>query len=189
MLRASEPPCVVIASARSLPMSITETIRERLGVDIGTFAGAHAAGEVPLSDEFINRLIAERLTNHPQVASIRVAAQDGDVVAVQVVPRARLIPPLRILARVERQPAFPQNPALLLRWSMPAAGPLAMLAAPVLSFFKAMPRGIRIDGDRVAVDVRELLGGRGLDDLSGFIRRLEVHTRPGGFVVQFDVGV
>ena len=170
-------------------MGITDTIRERLGMDIGTFAGAHAVGEVPLSDEFINRQIAERLTNHPQISSVRVAAQDGDVVAVQVVPRARLIPPLRILARIEQQPAFPQNPTLLLRWSMPAAGPLAMLAAPVLSYFKAMPRGIRIDGDRVAVDVRELLRGRGLDDLSGFIRRLEVHTRPGGFIVQFDLGI
>jgi hypothetical protein len=64
-----------------------------------------------------------------------------------------------------------------------------MLAAPALSYFKAMPPGIRMDGDRLAVDVRELLRLRGFGDLFPFIRRLEVHTRPGGLIVGFDVGV
>jgi hypothetical protein len=170
------------------PRSLSDTFRERFGVDIGTFAGARAGGEVPLSDEFINRLIAERLANHAQISSLRVAAQDGDAVAVEVVPRARLIPPVRILARIERQPE-PQNPILLLRWSMPSAGPLALFAAPVLSYFKAMPPGIRLEGDRLAVDVRELLVSRGLGEVLGFIRRLEIHTRPGAVIAQFEVGV
>ena len=170
------------------PRSIADTVRERLGVDIGTFTGARAAGEVPLSDEFLNRLIAERLANHAQISALHVAAQQGDAIAVEVVPRARLIPPVRILARIERQPE-PQNPILLLRWSMPSAGPLALLAAPVLSYFKAMPPGIRLEGDRLAVDVRELLVSRGMGEVLGFIRRLEIHTRPGAVIAQFEVGV
>jgi hypothetical protein len=170
-------------------VNISDTLRERLGVDIGAFAGANAVGEIPLSDELINRQIAERLASNPKIAGLQVAAQDGDVVVVHVVPRVRLIPPQRIVARIERQPQFPQQPMLLLRWSMPSAGPLAVFAAPILSYFKAMPPGIQMDGDRLAVDVRELLRSRGLDELNRFIRRLEVHTRAGGFIVQFELGI
>jgi hypothetical protein len=170
-------------------VGINDTIRDRLGVDLGTFAGAHLTGEVPLSDDFVNRLIADRLANHAQIAAVRVRAQEGDSIDAQVVPRSRLMPPLRVVARVERQPEFPDNPLLILRWSMPAAGPLAMFAAPLLSYFKAMPPGIRMDGDRIGIDLREMLRSRGFGDVLGLIRRLEIHTRPGGFVAQFELGV
>ncbi|MNC88090.1 hypothetical protein D3C83_38760 [compost metagenome] len=46
-----------------------------------------------------------------------------------------------------------------------------------------------MSGDLLAVDVAELLRSRGFDDLIGLIRRLAVHTRPGGFLVQFELGV
>ena len=170
-------------------MRITDIVRERLGIDIATFAGAQAAGELPLSDELVNRLIAERLAGHAQIASLQVQSQDGDTVAVQVVPRARLLPPMHILARVEQQPELPQHPLLILRWSMPSAGLLAIFAAPALSYFKALPPGIMMNGDRLSVDVAELLRSRGFDDVIGFIRRLSVHTRPGALLVKFEVGV
>ena len=152
-------------------------------------AGTTLAGEIPISEALVNRLLAQKLSGHAQIDALRVQAQPNDNLAIQVVPRARLMPPLNITARIERQPEFPANPTLLLRWAMPAAGPLALFAAPVLGYFKAMPRGISMDGDRIAVDLRELLRSRGLDEAIAFVRRLEVHTRPGGFVVRFDAGV
>ena len=166
-----------------------EVLRERFGADIRELAGAHAAGEIPLSDDLLNRQIARRLTNHPQIASVRLQAQERDTIDVLVTPRARLMPPMRVTARIEHQPEFPQHPALVLRWTMPAIGPLAMLAAPALAFFRALPPGLRADGDRLTVDLRELLESRGLGEVEGFIRRAEVHTRPGGFVVQFELAV
>lgn len=169
-------------------MNIPDTIRERFGIDIREVAGATVAGEIPVSDALVNRLIAERL-RHPQIAAIRVQAQENGVVNVLVVPAARMMPSLKLTARIERQPELPQNPTLLLHWSMPAAGPLAMFAAPVLSYFKALPPGIRMDGDRIAVDLRELLRARGLDDALMFLRALTIHTRSGGFVVRFDLAV
>jgi hypothetical protein len=170
-------------------VSINDFVRERLGLDLREFAGASASGEIPLSDDFINRLIAGRLANHPQISAVRIQAQEGDTIAIQVVPRLRMMPPLRILARIERQPELPRHPFLLLRWTMPAAGPLALFAAPVLSYFKATPPGIRMDGDRVEIDLRALLRARGLEDVLGFIRALAIHTRPGGFVARFELGI
>ena len=167
-------------------MKIAELFRERTGLDLGEIAGSTVAGEIPIGDALVNRMLAQKLAQHAQIGSLRVQAQPNDSVAIQVVPRARLMPPMNITARIERQPEFPDHPMLLLRWSMPAAGPLALFAAPMLSYFKAMPPGIRMDGDRVAVDLRELLRARGLDDVIAFVRKLEVHTRPGGFVLRFE---
>jgi hypothetical protein len=170
-------------------LNLTELLRERTGVELREIAGSTLAGEIPLGEALVNRLLAERLAGHPQIAAVRVQAQPNDTVAIQIQPRARLMPPMNITARIERQPDFPQNPTLLLRWSMPAAGPLALLAAPVLGYFKAMPPGIVMDGDRVAIDARELLRHRGLDELLAYVRRIEVHTRPGGFVLRFEAGI
>ena len=170
-------------------MNIPQLVRERLGVDLQEVAGARLSGEIPLSDAAVNRLIGERLQNHPQIAAVRLQAQENDVVAVQAIPRMRLMPPMRILARVERQPQLPHDPTLILRWSLPAAGPLALFAAPVLSYFKALPPGISMDGDRIAVDIRTLLRGRDMEDALAFIRDLVVHTRPGAFVVSFVLEV
>ena len=167
-------------------MKIAELFRERTGLDLREIAGSTLAGEIPISDALVNRMLAEKLAQHAQIGSLRIQAQPNDSIGIQVVPRARLVPPMNIVARIERQPEFPDNPLLLLRWSMPAAGPLALFAAPMLSYFKAMPPGIRMDGDRVAVDLRELLRSRGLDDALAFVRKLEVHTRPGGFVLRFE---
>jgi hypothetical protein len=170
-------------------LNLSDIVRERTGLELREIAGTMLAGEVPLGDGLVNRLLAERLAGHPQIAAVRVQAQPNNSVAIQVEPRARLMPQINLMARIERQPDFPLDPTLLLRWSMPAAGPLALLAAPVLGYFKAMPPGIRMDGDRVAIDARELLRHRGLDDIVALIRKLEIHTRPGGFMVRFEAGI
>ena len=170
-------------------MDIPALFRERTGLDLREFTGAAVTAEIPISDELVNRTIAGRLADHPHVTGIRVQAQDGDTCDVQVVPRARILPPIRIVARIERQPQLPEHPVLLLRWSMPAAGALAMFAAPALSFFKAMPPGIQMDRDHIAVDIQQLLTARGMGDALTFVRRLEVHTRAGGFVARVDLAI
>ena len=169
-------------------MNLAQLLRERTGVELRELAGSTLAGEIPLTEALVNRMIAERLAQHPQIAAVRVQAQQNDSVAIQVVPRARLMPRMNITARIERQPEFPQHPTLLLRWSMPAAGPLARFAAPLIGYFTAMPRGIRMEGDRIAVDLRELLHSRGLDDAIALVRKLEGHTQPGGLLVRFEIG-
>lgn len=166
------------------------TLRDRFGVELADLAGTTLAGEIPFGEGVVNRLIAARIANHPQIASVRVQAQEADVVGIMVTPRSRLVPAIRVVARIERQPEFPTDPALLLRWNVPALGPLAtMLAGPVLGFFTALPRGIRADGGRIAVDVRELLEAQGVGELAGFIRQAAIHTRPGGFVFRCELRI
>jgi hypothetical protein len=72
---------------------------------------------------------------------------------------------------------------------MPSAGALVRFAAPALAYFKAMPARIQMNRDYIAVDLSQLARDRGLDARLGFVRRGEVHTRQGGFVVRVDVGL
>jgi hypothetical protein len=170
-------------------VALADTLRDRLGLELRDLAGAVVRGEVPIGEDLVNRLIAERIRNHPHVAALRVEARPDDVVEIDIAPRRRLMPSLRITARIERQPEFPADPTLVVRWSVPAAGPLAMFAAPVLSYFRKMPPGLRMDGDRLFVDVRALLRARGQGELLDFVRRGTIHTRPGGFVATFELTV
>jgi hypothetical protein len=170
-------------------VTIFDTLQQRLGIDPRELAGTAFTGEIPIPASLVNRLLAQRLARNPQIGSLQLDPQPDDTVFVRVEPRVRMMPALKVTARIERQPEFPSDPTLHLRWSMPAAGPLAMFAAPVLAYFRAMPRGIRMDADRISVDIRELLRAKGLEEAVGLIRRAAIHTRPGGFVLQIEAGL
>jgi hypothetical protein len=147
------------------------------------------SGELPLGDAFLNRAIEKLLARHPHLAAVVVQSLDGDAVSAQVVPRVRLLPAIRFLVAIERQREFPSDPVLRLRWAMPAVGPLALPATRVVSFFNLMPPGVRVDGNRVFLDLRELLRTHGLEEGFDLIRRAEIHTRSGGVVVRFELGL
>ena len=160
----------------------------RFGLQRSDLAGAALTGEIPIPNAVINRFIAQQLAqrNLP-VAAVAVEAVSGDAVGAQITPKARLMPPVRILARIEKQPNLPHDATLGLRWSMPGMGALSMFAAPALSFFKALPPGIAVDGDRITVDMRQLLIDRGFGDLLPYLTGLRIGTREGAVVIKFDV--
>ena len=168
----------------------TDNILDRFGLTLQDLAGAKVSGEIPFTNAVVNRFIAAQLaTRQTPFTSVAVEAREGDAIAARIVAKARLVPPIRILARIDRQPVFPDKPVLGLQWSLPGVGPLALFAAPALAFFNALPGGVTADRDRIAIDVRQLLISRGLGDLVALVRRLEVHTRAGAFVVKFEIGM
>jgi hypothetical protein len=62
-----------------------------------------------------------------------------------------------------------------------------MFAGPVIAYFKTMPPGISIDGDRIWVDLHALLRGQGLGEAVPFLRGVRVLTREQRFLVQFEL--
>ena len=165
-------------------------VRALTGFDVAELAGATVAADIPVPDTLANRLIAERLrTMNVPVSDVRVRALDRDALEAHItVKGARMVPVLRILAQIERQP-LPRDPLLVLRWSMPSMGPLAMFAGPVLSHFKKLPPGIRMDGERIMVDVRQLLAEQGLADVLEYLTDLQVHTRAGAILLRVGIRV
>jgi hypothetical protein len=169
---------------------LSEQLR-RHGIEIQELQGAALAGEIPLPVALVNRLAAQRIAAMSgPIGGLTLAARDGQQFTATVALRGQsLIPPLTFALRVVQQPDLPGRPTLVLRWSMPALGILARVAAPALTFFKTLPRGIRMDGELLTVDLAELLRAQGSEEILAHLTRLEVLTREGAFVVRFDARI
>jgi hypothetical protein len=167
-----------------------ERVRPMLGIELPEIAGTLLAGEIPLRNGLVNRLIAQRLaTTSTPVAAVRIDAHDGDRLTIVLSMRGSIMPDVRIAARIEQQPEFPGPAVLGLRWTVPGMGPLSLFAGPALSYFKKLPPGIRVDGDRAEVAFAELLGSRGLGELMDYITRVRITTRDGAILVEFALRV
>jgi hypothetical protein len=166
-----------------------DRLRTVVGFGLEEIPGATLQTEIPVPDAVLNRLIAQALAGRESVVSaVEIETGEGDRFAAHVIVRGpRLIPQLKVHAEIERQPEFPGLPVLVIRWSLPNLGPLAMMAAPFLANLKGLPRGIAIDGERAFINVAELLETRGLGDLLPLLRRLELHTTPEHAVLRLEM--
>jgi hypothetical protein len=162
---------------------------QRWGIDPGEIAGTSIVAEIPIKETLINRLIAGRLEGHPHVASVHVTLSEGDEALVRVEPRARLMPSIPVVVRIEQQPDLPRDATLRLRWSIAASGLLTLVTGIVARYVKSMPPGIELNRDVIVVDVETLLRTRGLEEVLGLLHRIAFHTRPGALLVQLQAGL
>jgi hypothetical protein len=170
---------------------VVDLLRSRFGLELRDLGGSILAGEIPLRADVVNRLIARQFAqSQGPVASVLVEPRDGQRVNAMVsLKTPKFLPPLKLELHIDQQPAFPTAPVLGVRWSMPAMGPLAAMAAPVIANFKALPPGVRLDGERISVDLGEILRDRGLGDLLGYIASVRVTTRDGSFLIEFALRI
>ena len=172
-------------------MNALERARMLLGTNFEQLAGGHVSGELPLTDAVVNRVIADKLGGSSgPVTAVHVHAQDGDTLhvdlALQGVPMISSVP---ITARIDQQPVLPHSPVLGLTWSLAGLGALARIAAPFVARVKTLPHGIRIEGDRVLVNVADILRAQGQEEALRYVTGLQVHTRDGQIRVQFELRV
>jgi hypothetical protein len=150
-------------------------------------AGTRFAGSIPVSERLINELVAGSIPRDAPVREVRVQPLDADAFSVRVSPRAALLPSLTLRLEIDRQPEMPGSPVLVLR--MATMGGLLGLAAAALPFSSMLPLGVRLDGDRIAVDLRALAAVRGAEDLLEHVRQLRVNTAAGRVVLHIDVAI
>ena len=171
-------------------MNLNDLLSRYAGLTADDLRGTAFAGSLPLTNAVINTLIARRLAaGDLPVTSVKVVAQANDSLAAQVVARAPFVPPLKVLIAIERQPVFPDDPQLHLRWSLSGMGAFSAFAGPLLTVFKTPPPGVTVSGDRITVNVVDVLRGRGLGDLAAALRELELRTQPGMAVVRFSLAL
>ena len=164
-----------------------DPLRRIFGERLEALAGAVVAAEVPLTTELVNRLIADKLAaSGAPITSAEVVVLENDSFTVHVRPRAPL-PMLRVDVVIDRQPDWPAQPMLGMRWTLRGLGPLALLAAPVMAYLKKLPAGVRMDGDRLWVNVEEILRQRGLGEIVPLLTGIRVTTRERRFVVAFEL--
>ena len=167
-------------------MTSLSELATRFGVSLPELNGTAFSAEIPLPAAVINRFLTQKLaaTQGP-IANALVEPRGDQRIDITLALRGqRLLPTLRIAARIEQQPQFPHPAILGLRWSLPGMGPLGLFAGPALSFFKKLPPGIQVEADRLSVDLGELLRTQGLGELIDYVTALEILTRDGGFILR-----
>jgi hypothetical protein len=149
--------------------------------------GAHASITVPVSDRLVNELIAEWTPPSAPVRDVRVRSHADNRIAVQLrVGGASFLPPLSFTLQIDRQPELPSSPVLVLKLT---TGGLLAMAGPALRFLDALPPGIRVDHDRIHIDLGQLLERQGLGAAMRALEHLEITTAEGALVVAARLAV
>jgi hypothetical protein len=165
---------------------MTLRIREMIGVDPEELKGAQVSGAIPFPDVLLNRWIAMKLDARSRVAAVILESHDGNTVSAHVRMRSSFVPTVTVDATVEKQPEFPESPALVLRWA-PRLGPLSAFVAQAVDSFARLPPWIRMQPGLATVDVAELIRSLGYGELLPYIKSLRVLPAAGRIVLEFSV--
>lgn len=150
-------------------------------------AGSHAAVDVYVSEELLNRALAGRLPPGGAIRDARLRLVADQALVTFRLERPRFMPPITVTVTMERQPDLPGSPHLVLRLGLPAG--LGMLAGFGVNLFADLPPGLRIDGDRLTVDLARLLAGHDLGWALRYARALLVTFEPGRVRIQGSAAV
>jgi hypothetical protein len=149
--------------------------------------GAEVALTVPVSERLLNEAIAEGMPRSATVRDLHVRPLSGDRFAVRFrIGSSAWLPAISLTLSIVRQPAFPGSPVLILK--MESSGLLA-LAGPALRFLNALPEGIRVEDDRIHVDLAALMEARGLGRVLAYLTELTVTTLEGALVVNLRAAI
>ena len=141
--------------------------------------GAEASVTLPVSERLLNEIIAESVPR--SVRELHVKPQAGDRFAVRArIGSSPLLPAINLTLSIDRQPELPASPVLILR--LETSG-LLSLAGPALRFLDALPPGIRVEHDRVYVDLAKLLAARHLESYLAYVKELRVNAVDGAVLI------
>jgi hypothetical protein len=151
-------------------------------------AGARVSATVPVSQSLLNGLVAQALreTKTP-VRQLDIRPRAGDLIDVIVTLSWPFVPPLKVAVAVDRQPEFPGSPVLVLRWSF--LGGLGAIGARLLGAMDKLPPGVRLDGDRLLLDIPVLAARSPAASLLQYLRTLEVHTADDRLVIVLNAEI
>ena len=133
---------------------LLELLREQQQTGYADVAGALASVTLPLSDRLVSRLVADAMPPGAPVRELDLRASAGNRFSVRVrLARPAFLPPITIHLQIIGQPQFPSDPVFRLR--LLSSG-LLSFAGAAMRFLDALPPGIGMDGDIIAVNLRAL---------------------------------
>jgi hypothetical protein len=162
-------------------------LREQQRSQFADFGGAHVGLHLPIPDRLLTDAVARALPATAPIRTLDIEALDNNEFAVKVkMKKPAILPAIRLRLRLEEQPRLPDSPVLTLRF---ASGGLSAVAAPLLRQMASLPRGMRLEGDRLLVHLGILATQYGLEDVLPFLRSLKISTERGRFIIALDAGV
>ena len=139
--------------------------------------GARVSASVPVPERLLNELVTAAIPPEAPVSDVSVHPKAGNRLTVRArLARAEFLPPITLTIEIERQPEMPDSPMVLRILSLPG---LMSLAGAAVSLTSVLPPGIRMENQRVFVDLRVLLQRQGYDELLALIESVRITTDEG----------
>ena len=167
--------------------SLAEILRQLQSTQFRDLSGARVTAAIPVSERLVNEIITGSLPQSVPVREVHVQPLAGNAFAVRLVPKAAFLPALSLRLEIIQQPDLPSTPVLVLR--MATMGALFGLASAALPIAGLLPPGIRLDGDRIMVDLVALAARAGAADLLPHLASLQVNTEDGRVVLHANIVV
>jgi hypothetical protein len=142
----------------------------------------------PISRPLLNRVVGSALaeTSAP-VRDVDIRPRAGDAFDVLIAVSWPFVPTIKVSFAIERQPQFPAAPVLVLRWSL--LGAVGALASRFIAALDRLPAGVRLDGDRLLLDIPRLAEKASGASWLPYVRSLELHTVDDRFVVDAELEI
>jgi len=151
-------------------------------------SGSEAYTVIRIGEALLNEAASTFIASSSVVRSVVLHPRAGNQIDVQLrLTRPALLPAFNVTLQIEEQPQLPDRPELVLR--LTGAGGLMRLAAPAIASSGSLPRGIRLDGDRVRVNVRELAEEQRQAHLLEYADQLQLLSEDGRLVVAVQLRV
>ena len=148
--------------------------------------GTRASLSIPLPEPLLNQLVTTLLPASAPVRDLQIRPQAANRLAVRArASRLEFLPPVTISLQIEQQPQLPDTPLVIRILSLPG---LLSMASSLLSP-SSLPPGIRLDRDRVLIDVRQLLEMKGFGEIVPLIERLHVASEEGRLRLDVELTV
>jgi len=170
-------------------MDVAETLRNLAGSSFRDLAGTQASARIPVSRSLINAVVADALrgTTAP-IRRIDIQPRAGDRFDVAIAVTWPFVPPITVAVAIEEQPRFPEPGILVLRWSL--LGAVGAVVSRFIGSMSRLPPGVRLDGDRLFIDIRTAAGRSGAaTTILPFVTVLELHTIEDAVVIETAMSV
>ena len=147
-------------------------------------AGARVSASIPVSERLLNELVVSAIPPSVPVRDVTIQPRRGDRFSVRArLARVDFLPPITITVAIERQPELPDSPLVLRLTSFPGLITMIGAAFPIAS---KLPPGIRMDKDRVLVDLKTLAESQGYADLLTLVEKVRLTTDEGKLIVALE---
>jgi hypothetical protein len=149
--------------------------------------GARVSASIPVAEQLLNDLIAATLPSPGPLRAVTLHPLAGDRVKATVkLSRLDFLPPIALTLEIEGQPETPNSPLVLRIRSVPG---LVSLASAALSMTTVLPAGVKLEDQRLFVDVRKLVERSGYAEVVPFLGAVRVTTEEGRLILDVTLQV
>jgi hypothetical protein len=140
--------------------------------------GARVSAAVPISERLLNELVRGALPPSAPVHDLSIRPEAANRLTVSAT-MGMFAPTATV--EIERQPE-PPNAVLVLRISKISSNGMPLptpLATAFLAKFATLPPGLRLEGERLSVDLRSLIERRGFGEIFAYLESVRITTEEG----------